>query len=84
MILCIDVGNSQIFCGVYDGHGGDFVSNFLKRYLNKPFTSSKAELPIRPTFIKRVFDSIESKLEKTHPSKARDQGSTCLITLIYH
>jgi serine/threonine protein phosphatase PrpC len=72
------------YYAVYDGHGGDFVSNFLATNLPQYFTKSNVELPLSPTYIYNVFDNIQKQLIKNHPSKSKECGSTCNIVCVYN
>ena len=67
--------------GIYDGHGGSKVSQYLESnipsyYMNKNFTP-----PFNEEFHKKVFQIIQSELLKN--SFGYTNGSTCLLNLMY-
>lgn len=69
------------FFGIYDGHGGSWVSKFLEAnipnyYLNKKFVS-----PFNDDFHTKVFMLIQSELLKNEFGYSN--GSTCLLNLMY-
>ena len=69
------------FFGIYDGHGGTWVSKYLERnmpnyYMNKKFTP-----PFSPEYHFQVFRLVQSQLLKN--SLGYSNGSTCLICLMY-
>lgn len=83
-----DMKNKQLlpinFFGVYDGHGGKFVSSFLSENLHKYFINAKPEnFPFGKKYICNVFDNIQNTLKNKHKSEARQCGSTCLALIHY-
>ena len=77
------------YFGVYDGHGGKLVSKFLKNNLHKYFTSKKIqnikEMNNKSIseYIYKVFNKVQSKLEKEHPIAVNHCGSTAVSVLNY-
>lgn len=69
--------------GVYDGHGGKFVSKYLSENLPQNFTDKNIKLPLSGRYIREKFMDIQTKLEKEHPLEADYCGSTCLIAIEY-
>lgn len=69
------------YYGVYDGHGGKFVSNYLSKYIYPFFLSKKAGVsyPLDKNYVNTVYDKIQNKLFTEHEAEATECGSTCLI-----
>lgn len=67
--------------GVFDGHGGGYVSKYLHDHLHKYFISKKVPRPFKSSYINRVYDHVQGKLTKSNTSKAHACGSTCLLAL---
>ena len=44
------------YYGVYDGHGGKFVSNFLSENIPHFFISNKVTYPLDVTYVNTVYD----------------------------
>lgn len=62
--------------GVYDGHGGSFVSKYLCELM--PDYLSKLQYPVKKSIINKVFEKIEKNLKQQHPKKIAHTGSTCI------
>ena len=78
-----DKNNINLYC-LYDGHGGTEVSHYLKENLYKYFISNKVEynnLNTLRTYIKKVYDKIDSKLYTALKDKAYQVGSTALLSI---
>ena len=72
------------FFGVYDGHGGDFVSNFLAETLQKLFIDKRITYPLSKDYINQAFKYLQQTILKTHYlNKATQCGSTCLLGIHY-
>lgn len=67
------------YYGVYDGHGGKFVSNFLSENIPQFFISNKVTYPLDINYVNNVYDKIQSILFTKYEKMATDCGSTCLI-----
>lgn len=67
---------------IHDGHGGDFVSIYLKKKLGKYFFGKDVKYPITNSYIKKSLNSLQQKLIEDHPKKAEQQGSTLLTVLL--
>lgn len=74
--------NINLF-GIYDGHGGGKISNYLKDKILKYFISKKIKYPLSDTYINNVFDKIQNDLKKNYYNISYSQGSTCIIIIIY-
>jgi serine/threonine protein phosphatase PrpC len=69
--------------GVYDGHGGKFVSKYLSKNLPKYFKSLNVKYPLSGKYIRNVFKKIQNDLEKKHNEESDYCGSTCLMAIDY-
>jgi serine/threonine protein phosphatase PrpC len=69
--------------GIYDGHGGDFVSTFLSDNLPGFFTLSSLKLPLDKKFVYDVYDKIQDTLVEKYSKDSDECGSTCLLSLLY-
>ena len=67
--------------GIYDGHGGTWVSRYLERNLPNYYMDKKFSLPFSPEYHYQVFRLVQSQLLKN--SLGYSNGSTCLICLMY-
>jgi serine/threonine protein phosphatase PrpC len=74
--------NLNIF-GIYDGHGGKFVSKFIAEKLPKYFYNKNIILPLTSKYIKKCFENIQTYLEKKYQDKALKCGSTCIMAIDY-
>lgn len=69
--------------GIYDGHGGSWVSSYLEKnlpnyYLNKKFTP-----PFLSNYHNQVFEIVQSQLLKNPDNYGYSMGSTCLLNIMY-
>lgn len=71
------------YMGIYDGHGGKFVSKFLHKYLHLYFIDKNIIYPISTKYIIEKFNEVNTKLLTKYEKQASDCGSTCLIALYY-
>ena len=69
--------------GIYDGHGGKFVSKYLSENVPKYFLNPSVKYPLSGRYIRESFKSIQSTLEKKHNEEADYCGSTCLLAVDY-
>ena len=69
------------FFGIYDGHGGSNVSNYLKSNISKYYMNNKNKLPFDENFHNKIFESIQNQLLKN--KFGYTSGSTCLLNLMY-
>src|SRR5271155_4024536 len=67
------------YYGVYDGHGGKFVSNFLSQNLPHLFIANKVTYPLDPEYVNKVYDKVQSILFTKYENEATECGSTCLV-----
>lgn len=79
--------NNINFVGVFDGHGGKLVSHFLKKnipklFSNKTNNSVYSNTKTASKLFNNIFNSVEEKLEKTHPIAVNYTGSTALCGII--
>lgn len=72
------------FFAVYDGHGGDEVSDFIHIRVRNEFTAPHLVYPLPVTHVHQIFDRIQDQI-KNHPKKIGIEcGSTCLIVVRYY
>lgn len=64
------------FFGIYDGHGGKSVSEYLSKSLPNKFLDKKVKYPLNKSTVNRICDEIQEELKKTRC--AYYSGSTCL------
>lgn len=66
--------------GIFDGHGGNLVSKYLKEHLPKYFYANTESLFSQKNndYILKVFDKMQTKLIKDVP-QCKQMGSTALI-----
>jgi len=68
----INENGGETFLGIFDGHGGDFVSNFLEKNILKYFENNFDNKQVRT-----VVQKMQQKLKKE--KEARECGSTLLV-----
>ena len=69
--------------GIYDGHGGKFVSAFLSKNLPNLFLDKNLQYPLKRKTILEKYNELNSKLKNNYYEMARQTGSTCLVVLQY-
>lgn len=67
--------------GIYDGHGGTFVSEFLEKNLPKFYCNKSFQLPFSEEYHCELFDLLQKKILQN--KKGYVCGSTCLLNLMY-
>lgn len=82
VILNLDngIGNVNFFC-LFDGHGGNEVSQYLKKYMPKFFVNDVIKYPIKKQYVVKVYDHIQKAL-KAH-EYAQHAGCTGLVITMY-
>jgi serine/threonine protein phosphatase PrpC len=75
-----DKKRSANIIGIFDGHGGNLVSKYLKEHLPKYFYANTESLFSQKNheYIIKVFDKMQTKLIKDVP-QCKQMGSTALI-----
>jgi protein phosphatase 2C len=85
IILNLDGKNPELsninFYGVFDGHGGAYISEFLMNNLYKYFIKKKVKYPVSKKYIVDSYDQLQNHLKKTKLSYR--QGSTALSVIHY-
>jgi serine/threonine protein phosphatase PrpC len=71
------------YYGLYDGHGGKFVSNFLSEHLSRHFTDKRISYPLKKSDVNKLFNYTQKYLKEKYEKKATHVGSTCLIVIQY-
>lgn len=72
------------YFGVFDGHGGDFVSQYLKENLGdeiKKNISKNTNTSISDRLI-QVFEQANAQLKKDHLQESLHCGSTAIVALV--
>ncbi len=69
--------------GVYDGHGGKYVSRFLTEKIPQYFKNLNTKYPLSGRYIRSTFKEIQQDLEKNHSDSCECCGSTCLVAVDY-
>lgn len=68
--------------GIYDGHGGKFVSKYLSNNLPVYFTDKRVPYPLTDNkYINGVYEILDKNLNEKHKRNATHCGSTCLVVL---
>ena len=65
--------------GVFDGHGGSQVSNYLVKAIPKLY--QEAQYPLSQTWINKMYSNIQDSLKQRKYSSRT--GSTCLVVAKY-
>jgi serine/threonine protein phosphatase PrpC len=85
IILNINGDDSNInpinIFGIYDGHGGNWVSKYLEANIPNYYMNKKFVPPFNDEFHIKVFMLIQSELLKNRYGYSC--GSTCLLNLMY-
>uniref|UniRef100_A0A914QH69 PPM-type phosphatase domain-containing protein n=1 Tax=Panagrolaimus davidi TaxID=227884 RepID=A0A914QH69_9BILA len=88
LCLCDQANKFSIF-SVFDGHGGDFVSDFLEknftdrlrhRLLNTDMTKSDA----LKDAVTNEIHQFDKDMEKVNPDQTKEAGSTLTSVLVYN
>jgi serine/threonine protein phosphatase PrpC len=67
--------------GIFDGHGGDYVSNYLAKNLPDTLTNPKILYPIKKTFCTNLYKYFQNELKLKHHKDAFSTGSTALVAI---
>jgi len=73
--------NAINLLGIYDGHGGTYVSEFLEKNLPKYYCNLKLEPPFAKEYHCELFECLQKKILKSE--KGYVCGSTCLLNIMY-
>lgn len=77
-----DVDSNPInLFGIYDGHGGSWVSKYLEANIPNYYMNKKFIPPFNEEFHEKVFQLIQSQLLKN--KLGYSNGSTCLLNIMY-
>lgn len=71
------------YLGIYDGHGGKYVSKFLSQNLPPLFMNKSVKYPLTKNYILECYKNIQDQLKNKHKSYAMHCGSTCLVIIHY-
>lgn len=75
-----DMNNINFF-GIYDGHGGSYVSKYLETNIPSYYTNKKFSYPFDENYHNQVFQIIQNQLLKS--TFGYSNGSTCLLNIMY-
>jgi serine/threonine protein phosphatase PrpC len=67
--------------GIYDGHGGSLVSEYLAENIPSYYCFSDLETPFNKEYHYKTFETIQKKLLQT--DFGYSMGSTCLLNIMY-
>lgn len=67
--------------GVFDGHGGKYVSKYLSDNIINLLTERQIKFPLSRDSIFKLYDCIQVKLRQQ--PEAQQCGSTCLIAIVF-
>lgn len=74
------------YFGIYDGHGGNAVSKYIKNRLSKYFMYKSCDYKIKKkscdTYIENSYDALQNRLKNSNV-RAKNCGSTALVVLQY-
>lgn len=88
VILNMDQSDKSLsainFFSIYDGHGGNQVSKYLKNNLYHYYMDLKKEYPLSEKYVARVCNHLQTKLKLYDKEMALNTGSTCLVILQYN
>jgi serine/threonine protein phosphatase PrpC len=71
------------YLGIYDGHGGKYVSKYLSDNLPILFMDKLVKYPLKRNYILDSFKNINDQLETNHKNYTTHCGSTCLVVIHY-
>jgi serine/threonine protein phosphatase PrpC len=67
--------------GIYDGHGGTHVSEFLEKNIPLYYCNKKLKTPFSEEYHCETFDTLQKKILENE--KGYVCGSTCLLNIMY-
>lgn len=75
------IENNVEYYAIYDGHGGDFTSSILSKFIHRFFMKEYVINKLTDKYINAVFRTMQ-KILKTHfENGATHTGSTCLMAM---
>jgi serine/threonine protein phosphatase PrpC len=88
IIINLENENDQLaqinFFGLFDGHGGNFVSLFLQKNLIKFFVNKKMEYPVKDDTVIKIYQYLNQTLDEKYKKQSLHTGSTALVVLEYY
>lgn len=73
-----NINNVNMY-GIFDGHGGKEVSNYVANIIPKYFFDKSVDYPLSKNYVIQVYDSIQESLKKH--SFSQYSGSTGLVLI---
>ena len=75
--------NDINFFGIYDGHGGEWVSEYLKNNLPKYYCKKDFKYPFTKEYHNQVFEEVQQNILNLKNKRGLISGSTCLLNIMY-
>jgi protein phosphatase 1L len=75
-----DISPINLF-GIYDGHGGTYVAEFLEKNIPTYYCHPELELPFAKSYHEEVFNHMQKDILKN--PKGYSHGSTCLLAIMH-
>ena len=69
------------YFGIYDGHGGKFVSKFLAKNLSNVFMDKRIRYPLSNKYVTNIYEHLQGVLRDQHLEMASQCGSTSLVMI---
>eukprot|EP00361_Fabrea_salina_P007049 CAMPEP_0202438066 /NCGR_PEP_ID=MMETSP1345-20130828/32269_1 /ASSEMBLY_ACC=CAM_ASM_000843 /TAXON_ID=342563 /ORGANISM="Fabrea Fabrea salina" /LENGTH=490 /DNA_ID=CAMNT_0049052123 /DNA_START=77 /DNA_END=1546 /DNA_ORIENTATION=- len=72
------------YCGVFDGHGGNQCSEFLKENLHFYIKNNLRNQPYEnwPSLLTAAFKQCDEDYYKSEPERGKENGSTAVVLLV--
>jgi serine/threonine protein phosphatase PrpC len=71
------------FYGIYDGHGGCEISEYLHQHFYKYFINIKNKYPLSEKYINTICNTVNNDLKKYKKKECNISGSTCISVIQY-
>jgi serine/threonine protein phosphatase PrpC len=71
---------------IFDGHGntnGKIISSFLSKVMAQQLMDTQTEFPLKKSYIKNLYSSVQELIKTKLPKYAEHNGSTALIAVQY-
>jgi serine/threonine protein phosphatase PrpC len=69
--------------GIYDGHGGCDISDYLSNNIEKFYCLPELQVPFLEEYHKKVFSILQEQILGLKYKKGFKCGSTCLLNIMY-
>jgi protein phosphatase 1L len=71
------------YYGIYDGHGGKFVADYLSKNIYHFFVDKRVRYPLETSYVNNVYNTLQKALFDKHTKEATECGATCLVVCHY-